>query len=291
MTTINRKLKSVYTPPAQPGFLGKGHVASPVIQVDFSESDPFIMLMDDRLNKTDNTPVGGPHPHAGFETVTLVLKGEIGDDDHGLKEGDFEMMTAGSGVVHTEILSKPAQMRILQLWLNLPKKDRNATPRVQRLKADHVPVISAEGVEVKLYSGTLNEVTSPVKNHTPLIIARINIKSNHAFTANIPADFSTFFYVTDGKVLVGEKKEVVSAEQVGWLERADQAGTSQVEFHAGENGAQLVLYSAQPQHHEIVSHGPFIADSMDDIRQLYTDYRAGKMGHISEVPAEQQMSY
>src|SRR4051812_22409994 len=129
MNTIDRKLATVYTPSPQQGFLGKGHTARPVVAVDFTQSDPFIMLMDDWLDKTDNVPVGGPHPHAGFETVTVVLKGEIGEGPHALKQGDFEIMTAGSGVVHTEILSKPTQMRILQLWLNLPKQDRKASPR------------------------------------------------------------------------------------------------------------------------------------------------------------------
>ena len=66
-------MTKVYTPPLQPGFLGKGHLARPVIQIDFVESDPFILLMDDMVNKTDDVPVGGPHPHAGFETVTLLL--------------------------------------------------------------------------------------------------------------------------------------------------------------------------------------------------------------------------
>ena len=84
MNTI-KKLHRVYSPPAHPGFLGQGHVARPVIQLDFSESDPFIMLMDDMLDKKDDTPAGGPHPHAGFETVTLVIEGEFGEGWHKMK--------------------------------------------------------------------------------------------------------------------------------------------------------------------------------------------------------------
>ena len=101
---MERKLTSVYKPASAPGFLGKGHTASPVIAVDFAESDPFIMLMDDKLDKTDNVPVGGPHPHAGFETVSLLLQGEMGEGEHAMKAGDFEIMTAGSGIVHTETI-------------------------------------------------------------------------------------------------------------------------------------------------------------------------------------------
>ena len=107
----------------------------------------------------------------------------------------------------------------------------------------------------------------------------------------IPADFTTFLYVLEGDVQVGDENKVLSRDQVAWLDRYDQPTPSQVILGAGNAGVHLVLYSAQPQHHEIVSHGPFIADSMDDIRQLYSNFRAGKMEHITEVPAEQQMSY
>jgi len=146
---MKRKLETVYKPATAPGFLGKGHTASPVIAVDFTQSDPFIMLMDDQLEKKDDIPVGGPHPHAGFETVSLVINGDFGEGEHAMKAGDFEIMTAGSGIVHTETISQPTKMRLLQLWLNLPKKDRHATPRVQRLKSEHVPGISTNGVHAK----------------------------------------------------------------------------------------------------------------------------------------------
>src|SRR3990170_6280111 len=139
MATIKRKLVQVSTPKGEPGFLGAGHVARPVIERNFRESDPFIMLMDDMLDKRDNQPVGGPHPHAGFETVTLIVEGELGNAGHAMKAGDFELMTAGSGVIHTETIDKKAKIRILQMWLSLPKKDRWATPRLQDLQAEHVP--------------------------------------------------------------------------------------------------------------------------------------------------------
>src|SRR5688572_18010716 len=194
LETMKSKVTTVYAPHAQPGFLGKGHTARPVVAVDFEQSDPFIMLMDDRLEKTDHTPVGGPHPHAGFETVTLVLAGEIGEGEHGLKSGDLEMMTAGSGIVHTETIAKPARMHILQLWLNLPKHERQAQPRVQQVRATHVPKKVVDGVSVKVYSGTFAGLTSPLKNHTPLILAELQMNPNAKIVTNLPADFSTFLY-------------------------------------------------------------------------------------------------
>lgn len=288
---MKRNVTKVYAPHAQPGFLGKGHTARPVIAVDFEQSDPFIMLMDDRLEKTDFNPVGGPHPHAGFETVTLVLAGEIGEGENGLRSGDLEMMTAGSGIVHTETISKPASMHILQLWLNLPKHERQAQPRVQHLRAANVPYKVDDGVAVKVYSGAFAGLTSPLKNHTPLILAELKLNANTTIKANLPSDFSTFLYVIEGSAGVGADNKFITKDHVGWLNRTDAPAESEFQITAGAEGARLVLYAAQPQHHEIVSHGPFIADSMDDIRQLYSDYRSGRMGHIHDVAKEHQFVY
>jgi quercetin 2,3-dioxygenase len=291
MNTKTRKLESVYAPESNPGFLGKGHIARPVVAVDFLQSDPFIMLMDDMLDKKDNVPVGGPHPHAGFETVTLVLEGELGEGPHAMSAGDLEIMTAGSGIVHTEIISKPMKMRILQLWLNLPKNDRKATPRVQRLSSGHVPKRTASGATIEVYSGTFAGMRSPILNHTPLTIAKVKLDANASISEILPADYTGFLYVLAGDITVGTARQQVKTDEVGWLDRSDSPGESNLEITAGNNGAYFVFYAALPQRHEIVSHGPFIADSMDDIRELYADYRAGKMEHITEVPAEQQLSY
>src|SRR3954467_10884637 len=118
-----KKLERVYKPTEHPGFLGKGHTAREVIRGSFEQTDPFILLMDDMLDKQDGEPAGGPHPHAGFETVSLLLEGEMGDEAHRMTGGDLQLMTAGSGIVHTETIETKTKMRLLQLWLNLPKKD------------------------------------------------------------------------------------------------------------------------------------------------------------------------
>ena len=120
--STNRKLVRVYTPNDEPGFLGPDHKARHLVRGDFKQTDPFILLMDDMLDKRDENPVGGEHPHAGFETVSLLLEGQMGDTKHKMKSGDFQIMTAGSGIVHTETIDRIARMRLLQLWLNLPKK-------------------------------------------------------------------------------------------------------------------------------------------------------------------------
>jgi len=287
--SIRRKLVGINTPEGQQGFLGAGHTARPVVGGKFSESDPFIFLMDDWLDKKDNEPVGGPHPHAGFETVSLVLEGEIGDDAHKMKGGDFEIMTAGSGIVHTETIEKKTRLRLLQLWLALPKKDRWATPRVQDLPLEHVPTLNENGVAIKLYSGSLAGLTSPIQNYSPMIVADITIEAGVSTVQQIPANYNTFLYVINGGVKVGENEKLLRQDQVGWLDLQTDTAQSEVELAAGENGVRFVLYAGQPTGDNIVSHGPFIADSLEDIQRLYQEYRRGKMKHISTVPESQRI--
>jgi quercetin 2,3-dioxygenase len=287
--SIKRKLIQVGRPQGQPGFLGRGHIARPVIQRSFAESDPFIMLMDDMLDKKDDEPVGGPHPHAGFETVSLLLEGEIGDEAHKMKGGDFQMMTAGSGIVHTETIDKKTKLRLLQLWLNLPKKNRQATPRVQDIPFSHVPKLSENGLTINLYSGSLAGLKSPVQNYVPMIVADISIESAASTVLQLPANFNTFLYVLEGSVQIGEDKKLLNRDEVGWLDIFGDTADSEISITGGAPGARLVLYSGKPTGEAIVSHGPFIADSSEDIVRLYKEYREGKMNHISEVSAEQRI--
>jgi redox-sensitive bicupin YhaK (pirin superfamily) len=286
---IERKLTRIETPQGQPGFLGAGHIARPVVTGDFSQTDPFIFLMDDLLDKRDTIPVGGPHPHAGFETVSLLLEGEIGDEAHKMKSGDFQIMTAGSGIVHTETIDKAARLRLLQMWINLPQKDRWATPKVQDLPLAHVPELNADGVQVKLYSGALSGLTSPVQNYVPLIIADIRIDAGVTTVQQVPANFNTFLYVLEGDVQVGKEKKQLFQDQVGWLSITGDEALSELKLTAGEKGVRFVLYAGKPLGEHIVAYGPFIADSSEDIKRLYQEYRQGKMQHISTVPAKQRI--
>ena len=287
--TIKRRLAKINTPQGQPGFLGAGHIARPVVAGVFSETDPFIMLMDDMLDKKDNEPVGGPHPHAGFETVSLLLEGEIGDDDHKMAGGDFQIMTAGSGIVHTETIDKKSKLRLLQLWLNLPKKDRWATPRVQDIPLKHVPTLSDNDLAIRLYSGSLAGLTSPIQNYTPMIVADITMEPGAATIQQIPSNYNTFLYVINGSIKVGEEQKLLEQGQVGWLDIFGNADLSDLTLTAGEKGVRFVLYGGKPLGESIVSHGPFIADNSEDIKRLYQEYRLGKMQHISTVPAEQRI--
>ena len=286
-----RKIVKKYKPSPQRGFMGAEHTARLLINIDYSESDPFIMLADDRLHKTNSQPVGGPHPHAGFETVSLLLKGDMGDEKYRLKGGDLQLMTAGSGIIHTETITEITDFHLLQLWLVLPKKYRWVSPRVQDLPLEKVPVKRNEYFTIRLYSGKLSGLTSPLENYTPFIIADFELNADASTVQQLPASYTAFLYVLQGSIQVGKNKIELNTEEVGWLDRQNLNEISDLEINAGSSGARFILYAGEPQGDAIISHGPFIGDTEEDISRLYREYRGGIMKHLATLPDKQRIKF
>lgn len=287
---IPRTISRILNPPVNQGFLGPGHTAASVLDgLTFEQTDPFILLMDDQLRLVGTEPVGGPHPHAGFETVTLVLEG---DQEHeGLKTGDLEWMTAGSGIVHTEEMQPPVNLRILQLWLTLPKAKRWTAPKLQKAGLESIPVQTDGDTEIRVYSGTALGMTAPTHNQTPVTLVDYRLESGHEIRQELPASYNGFIYVLAGNVETGPEKTMVETGQMAWLDRPQEQGDSQIEWKAGKNGARFILYAGEPQGVPIVQHGPFIADTKDDIVRLYTEYRQGHMGHVQQLPEDRTVHH
>lgn len=281
---IQRGIDSIIKGHLQQGFLGDGHQAIAVIDgMDFSKTDPFILLMDDRVDLPGGQPVGGAHPHAGFETVTLVLKGD-GKDWH---TGSIELMTAGKGIVHTEEITSRTNMHILQLWLVLPPEKRWAPPFWQQILLENVPTIKSGQSEIRVYSGSSNGLTSPLKNQAAFTLVDFMLKENAIAEQQLPADYNGFIYVLEGSVFVGNKE--IQPMQTAWLEKPAATGETEIRFQAGANGARFILYAGEPQRAPIVSHGPFIGNSEEDIRRLYREYRTGQIPHLNDLPASSRM--
>jgi quercetin 2,3-dioxygenase len=277
----------VSVPPVAPGFIGPGHLAAPVVSPEnFEMNDPFILLMDDHLD-IGNRPVGGPHPHAGFETVTLILDGAIYDRDEGgtLNAGEAQWMTAGGGIIHGEDVGTKGQVRLLQLWLTLPKNERWTAPSFQAIHVNSVPVRHEHGAEIRVYSGSSGGLQSGTRNHVPVTMVEINLEPHASAEQQVPASYNGFAYVIDGSVQIGET--VLNRGQVGWLDRPSDNGASVVRAVASESGARLILYAGQPQGDPIVSYGPFIGDSKQDIARLFAEYQAGKFPRLSELRKQQ----
>jgi redox-sensitive bicupin YhaK (pirin superfamily) len=281
-----RRISRIYNvPELAPGFVGPGHLAAPVIPPeDFAINDPFILLMDDHLDIGDR-PVGGAHPHAGFETVTLLLQGSIYDRDEGgvIEAGEVQWMTAGRGIIHGENVGAKGKVRLLQLWLTLPKADRWTEPGFQTIHTDAVPVRRENGAEVRIYSGGSGSLRSTTRNHVPVTITEITLEPHGSIDQEIPSSYNGFVFTLRGSIQAGADNTSLKTGQTGWLDRPQVDGASLLRVTAGEEGARLVLYAGQPQGDPIVSYGPFIGDSKRDIARLYTEFQSGQFVSLSEL--------
>jgi len=277
----------VTTAPPSPGFIGEGHTAVAVVEPnDFARSDPFILLMDDRIDLESGRQAGGAHPHGGFETVTFVVEGELRDRDEGtLRTGDVVWMTAGSGVIHNENVVPLGKTRILQLWLTLTRSARWSAPRFEHITRESAPVRTEPGVEARVYSGASGSAHATTHNFVPVTLVDIRIESGAQLYQDLPDSYNGFLYVLDGAVSVGEDRTRLTAGQVGWLAQpgVETSTLNTVRITGAEDGARVVLYAGERQHVPIVQHGPFIGESRMDIIRLSELYMKGKMLRISEL--------
>ena len=273
----------ITTPPPAPGFIGEGHTAVEVLApTALPASDPFVLLMDDRLDVATRRQIGGAHPHAGLETVTLVLEGTLHDRDEGaLSAGDLIWMTAGRGIIHSEAVEAAGRSRILQLWIALPARDRDLAPGFEIVRRDAAPVRRAPGVEARLYSGASGSLRSSTRNRVPVTLLDLHLAPGASFTQDLPASYNGFLYVVDGSASVGGR--VVETGQVGWV---SPSAATDLGIIAGERGARLVLYAGQPIGQPLVQHGPFVAGSPAEIVELHRRFRAGQFTSMSQLARE-----
>lgn len=263
---------------AHVGFLGPGHTARTLISSNqFHIRDPFILLMDDLLDLPGGPPVGGPHPHAGFETVTLVIQG----DEKAFETGSLELMTAGKGVIHSEFITTQTQFRILQLWLALPQSKRWEEPFLQKLSLGKVPKVEGSFGEIRIYSGSSQGLTSPLKHHTPLMLVEYNLHAGASVLDQIPRGYNTFIYVLSGSLSAGGTK--LEEGQVAWLDILDDTSDNEIWLDTSEQKAHFILCGGQPQHAPIVANGPFIGTTREDIVRLYDQYHNGDIPHLDNL--------
>lgn len=265
-----------------PGFAGPGHSAVEVIASDALETtDPFVLLMDDRLDFAPGTPVGGPHPHAGLETVTLMLEGSLEDRDEGpMRPGDAAWMTAGRGVIHNEDVRAGGRSRLLQLWLTLPEQARAAEPRLQVLHAGDLPVFRAPGVEARLYSGSTHGLVSSTRNHVPVTLVDVHLAPGATFEHELPVSHNGFLLPLRGTIRVADQQ--LTEGEIGWLDRGSGEAMTRLRIEASGE-ARVLLYTGEPQNEPTVQHGPFVAGSRAGIEKMYRQFRAGAFTPLSRL--------
>jgi len=234
------------------------------------------------------------HPHRGFETVTIVYDGEVEHRDSAgggglIKSGDVQWMTAASGLVHEEkhgkdFAKKGGNFEMVQLWVNLPKKNKMDQPRYQGIRSEQIPKIElpyAAG-SVRVIAGNYQGSVGPAKTFSPMNVWDVRLKKNSKFQVQATSGDTSSFFVLSGQVKV-ESQEIIREAELAVLDT--QGDTFTIE--ALEDSKILVL-TGEPLNEPIVGYGPFVMNSEAEIKQAFLDFQSGKMGQIQPIVGSEQ---
>ena len=271
------------------GFL----VRRPFPTASFSDFDPFLLL--DEMGPMDVGPgqaKGAPdHPHRGFETVTYMLSGEMEHRDSSghagrLTPGDVQWMTAGAGVVHSEMPSREflragGRMHGFQLWVNLPQRDKMMKPRYQEIPGSQIPkATSPDGlVTVNVVAGEAMGEKAVIETRTPIIYLHYRIAPGGVATQSVPDGFNIFAYVIDGAGLFGaDREQAGDGQMVLFAQDGDEV---RIENPAdARSSLDVLLIGGVPLHEPVARYGPFVMNTKAEIYQAIQDYQEGRMGSI-----------
>lgn len=254
---------------------------------DFGEKISPFLLMDYHAPHTyapTDKPRGvGVHPHRGFETVTLAFEGAVAHHDSTgaggvIQAGDVQWMTAASGILHKEYheaewAKQGGTMHMMQLWVNLPASNKMDPPGYQPLLAADMGTVELDGGTVTVVAGEYQGVSGPAKTATTINLWRARLEAGSSMDMAFPATDNAAVFVMEGSITANGAK-------VGQHELVlfNNEGTD-IHLEAGD-GAHLLVLSGTPLGEPIVAHGPFVMNSRDEIIQAYTDFEAGKFGHL-----------
>ncbi|HEX7966212.1 MAG TPA: pirin family protein [Gammaproteobacteria bacterium] len=256
--------------------------------------DPFLLL--DEMGPVDYAPgeaVGAPdHPHRGFETVTYVLEGRMQHkDSHGhagsLGPGDVQWMTAGAGVVHSEMPEEKfraagGRMHGFQIWVNLPRKDKLMKPRYQELPDSGIPVAtSADGkVKVKIIAGESLGKSAAIDTRTPIAFLHMTLQPGGGIEQPLPKNYNGFAFLIAGDGEFGAGDVKASAHQMVIFGN-DGLNVRIKNREDSKEALELLLLAGVPLNEPVVRYGPFVMNTEEEIHQAVRDYQQGRMGEIT----------
>jgi len=258
-----------------------GPMISPFLLFDYAGPMEF--------SPTEQRHGVGEHPHRGFETVTIVYSGEVEHRDSSggggkIGPGDVQWMTAASGLVHEEFHSwdfarHGGVLEMVQLWVNLPAKDKMSPPHYQSILDSQIPSVNLPNGQgrVRVIAGEFEGVTGPAHTFTPINVWDLYLTSKQPIDLAVPDGYNTLLAVLKGSVRVNGSKTIGAAE-VGLFDRTGDY----IHIDSAQNTTALLL-CGEPIDEPISGSGPFVMNTAEEIRQAMADYQSGKMGKISQT--------
>ena len=283
----------VVVPPREPHFVGDGFRVHNFIpggyRLDMKRMDPFIML--DYNSKfyfpPSDKPKGvGVHPHRGFETVTIAYKGKVAHHDSSggggvIAEGDVQWMTAASGVLHKEyheenFSREGGDFQMVQLWVNLPAKDKMSQPGYQSIINDEINKFQLPGDAgiIEVIAGQYQDVKGSASSFTPLHLFNAKLKKGGSAAFSFPANYNTALLVIEGSIEVNTSEEVAADHFVLFENEGETFSVKAI-----EDTIVLVL-SGEPINEPIAAQGPFVMNTKAELLQAINDFNMGKFGFL-----------
>jgi len=259
--------------------------ALPTVRVQ--QIDPFLLLH--HFGSTTAEPgvdplAVGPHPHRGFEPVTFLYCGGIRhrdsrDNTGWLNGGDVQWMTAGRGIIHSEMASPQfvengGVMEGIQLWINLPKSHKMTQPDYQDIKSEQIPAwTSPDGLaSLRVVAGQYRDIKGPARTFTPILALQVSLKEGGEIDIDLPADHNAFFYILDGNVQLNNNFSYSDATLIHL--RNDGEGI----LLKGLAASRILVLSGQPIDEPVAQYGPFVMNTQTELLEAMRDYQMGKMG-------------
>ncbi|MEJ5027676.1 MULTISPECIES: pirin family protein [unclassified Comamonas] len=254
-----------------------GKLLSPFLLLDFAGPAEFAPA---------SAPRGvGQHPHRGFETVTIVYDGEVAHRDSTgqggeIGPGDVQWMTAGAGILHEEFHSpaftaKGGKLRMLQLWVNLPAKDKGAAAGYQAIVQSQIPAVALPGGgQLRVIAGDYQGQQGPAKTFTPMQVWDLRLVAGEKLELELPEGWSTALAIVQGTVLVNGNDVAREAQLVVMAQEGRKLSLE------ANGDAALLLMSGEPIDEPIVGYGPFVMNSQQEIVQAVNDFNSGKFGSM-----------
>ena len=285
-----KKVESIVAPPPR-HWVGDGfnvHGFFPHGPLTGKRMSPFFLLDYGALMEFPprEEPFGvGPHPHRGFETVTIAYKGKVEHHDSRggggiIGEGDVQWMTAGSGLLHKEFHEQESNreggpFQMVQLWVNLPAKDKMTAPKYQAITNGEMGRVGLPlGGEVEIIAGEFDGVKGPATTFTPVHLFNLKMKKGEKLELSFPDGYTTAMLAIEGAALINDT-EKLPLNNLALLERDSEELT----VEALEDGVFLLM-SGEPINEPIAQYGPFLMNTQAEIAQAIDDYQQGKFGYL-----------
>lgn len=250
-----------------------------------ADISPFLMLDyagPAEFSPSDRPRGVGQHPHRGFETVTIVYQGEVEHRDNAgnagkIGPGDVQWMTAARGILHEErhshdFTKKGGTLEMVQLWVNLPAKDKMSAPHYQTILKNDIPVVKLDngGGVIRVIAGDYTDTNGAAKTFTPVNLWDLRLNQGHKIDLQFPKGFNSMLLVLGGTVVVNKTESIKEKELVIFELKGDVISLESL------SDASILVLSGEPINEPIVGQGPFVMNTKNEIEQAFLDYRQGR---------------